>query len=45
MAHLHSTAILLGIKDPHIQLEGALQEDYYYQVRQFRPGASSRSIN
>ena len=29
MAHLHSTAILLGIKDSHIRLEGALQEEYY----------------
>lgn len=29
MANLHSTALLLGIKDPHIKLSQGLQEESY----------------
>ena len=45
MAYLHSTALLLGIKDPHIKLTHGLQEESYGDVQQFRPSAQSASLD
>lgn len=45
MAHLHSNAILLGIKDPHIKLKGEIRELFYYQLHPFRPSARSHSLD
>ena len=44
MAYLHSTALLLGIKDPHIKLTHGLQEESYGDVQQFRPSAQSARV-
>ncbi len=45
MAYLHSTALLLGIKDPHIKLTQSLQGESYGEVQPFRPSAPSTSLN
>ena len=45
MAYLHSTALLLGIKDPHIKLTQGLQEESYGDVQQFRSSVQSTSLD
>ena len=45
MAYLHSTALLLGIKNPHIKLTHGLQEESYGDVQQFRSSVQSTSLD
>ncbi|MFL2141847.1 hypothetical protein [Ruoffia sp. FAM 26254] len=45
IAYLHSTALLLGIKDPHIKLTHGLQEKSYGDVQQFRPSVQTTSLD